>query len=95
MRRVVSRDPFYPVSPYLPGEPDLVDDATYWQEQVQGDIDPVTGDVQPIQEGRSRQIFTGSSQEEPQRISKHVADLGHAAKAPYFGVLTECTGSTT
>ena len=29
IRRVVSRDLFYPVSPYLPGEPDPVDDATY------------------------------------------------------------------
>jgi hypothetical protein len=29
IRRAVSRDPLYPVSPYLPGEPDPVDDATY------------------------------------------------------------------
>jgi hypothetical protein len=32
---------------------------------------------------------------EPQRISKHVADLGHAAKAPYSGAPTQYPESTT
>ncbi len=35
--------PFYPVSPHLPSEPDLVDDATYRQDQAQSDIDQATG----------------------------------------------------
>jgi hypothetical protein len=52
--------PFYPVSPHLPGEPDLVGDATYLQEQVQSDIDQATGTSSPAGKAANRQIFTGS-----------------------------------
>ena len=42
MRSVASGARFIPYRPYLSGLFDLVDGATYKQEQVQGDIDQAT-----------------------------------------------------